>query len=233
MLLLTSRSEQVTPTLVIASTDGKTSAYAPGDGLGMRADGAWSPDGKRVAYVAPDPKRGANATPLAGSIWIAQPQGEGVFGRVDDGLNLAPIWTPKGEYIFVTRYLTATDTYELQRMKADGSALTRIGPGTPAMASLPYDRRMFLDWSPDRTRMFFVGADGQRRPTIYLANYDGSGAKPISTSCPTVDSITVHWAPTSRALLIACAGAPMRLHWVDAERPDTEYPVGVTPAWAP
>lgn len=232
-ILLTTRSEQMTPTLQIFTIDNKIVDCTPRDGLALRSDGTWSPDGSRIAYVAPNPLRGPRASLLAGSIWGTEAQCDSAQALVQDGLNFAPTWAPKGDYLFFTRYFTATDTVDLYRIDRDGMNLQKIGPSTAAMASLPYDRRLFLDWSPDRNRLFFVGADKQRRPTVYVAKYDGSDAKPIDARCQTTEPFAVLWAPTSRALLIACSGGPMQLHWVDSERPDTEYPSGLVPAWQP
>jgi Tol biopolymer transport system component len=235
-LLLTTRTEQFTPTLALVTSTGQVESFSTDDGQQMRADGTWSPDGKQVAYIVPD--RAATEEVgllrlLAGSLWLAQ-SGTGTAQKlVADGLNFAPIWAPEGNSILFTRFLTETSALELYRMDADGKNPTKLGPGSAAMATHPFDRRRSLSWSPDGQRLFFVATDVQGISEIYLAAADGSNAEPISAPCALAQDSSVQWAPTSRSLLIACADGRMLLHWVDAERSPTMYPPGVTPAWEP
>jgi Tol biopolymer transport system component len=232
-LLVTSLMRGITPTLLLASGDGSTGEYAPPDDQAMRADGSWSPDGLGVAYVAPDARRGPKATPLAGSIWVADSDGTHSQVIVTDTLNLAPVWAPKGDLIFFTRYVTATNSFDLYRVKPDGSDLAQIGPGSDLMASLPFDRGALLHWSPDGSRLFFIGADRQRRQMIYTAAYDGAEPRPLPRQCQSTDAPYVRWTPTSRALLVACPSGQMALHWLDPNREPIEYPTGQLPAWRP
>lgn len=230
-LLLTTRTEQFTPTLTLVTTTGQVESLPTDDGQQARADGAWSPDGTQIAYIVPDRAIADEAGLLAGSLWLTQST-KGVAQKlVPDGLNFAPIWTPEGNAILFTRFLTETRTLELYRMDPDGKNLIKLGLSSMTQATQPFDRRRSLSWSPNGQRLFFVATDLQRGPELYLAAADGSHAERIPTQCDLAKDSSVLWAPTSRALLITCADGRMLLHWVDEKRPPTVYPPGVTPDW--
>lgn len=232
-LLLTTRTEQFTPTLTLVTMTGSVGSFPVDDGQQERADGAWSPDGKQVAYIVPDRTITDKVGLLAGSLWLAQSSTGVAQKLVAGGLNFAPIWSPQGNAILFTRFVTKTSTLELYRMDPDGKNLTKLGPGNVTMATRPFDRRQSLSWSPNGQRLSFVAVDLQGRSQVYLAAADGSNAEPISSPCALSMDSSMQWAPTSRALLIACADGRMLLNWVDAERSPTLYPAGATPAWEP
>jgi Tol biopolymer transport system component len=226
-LIMTSHTAGFTPTLRIVGPDGKSTEFAPQDKQAGRAFGAWSPDGGQIAYVVT--AAGAD-TRLRGGIWTANSDASNVRPIVQDGLNFAPIWSPAGDAIYFTRWLTQTDSYELYRVRADGTNLVRIGAGTPT-AGIPRS----LEWSPDQSKLLFQSFDHEASTvTLWIANGDGSNPQSVLTETAVQGGyLAAHWAPTGRALLIATPENTIVLHWLDAQRLDTLLAEGNAPNWQP
>jgi Tol biopolymer transport system component len=236
-VLVTTRTDVATPTLQLVGADGAARPLAPQDQKVGHGDAAWSPDGRQIAYVAsPDTHMASpDTTEFAGSLWIAQADGSGAREVVADGVNLAPVWAPRGDLLFFTRLLTETREFALYRVQLDGQQLTKIGPSTPAWGMTGADRSALLSWSPDRSQLFFQGAE-QQRLAVYSALYDGSNPRVVyatSDSAPAL--LTARWMPSSRAVLSADASRDMRISWVnqEAERPPKTLPRGIMPALQP
>jgi Tol biopolymer transport system component len=85
-LLVTARADGITPTLHIVGVNGQVWPIPLQDQQISHSDGAWSPDGQQIAYVA-----SAKAQELAGSIWIANSDGSNAREIVGEGLNFAPV----------------------------------------------------------------------------------------------------------------------------------------------
>jgi Tol biopolymer transport system component len=229
-LLVTARAEGITPTLHIVGIDGQARPIPLQDKQVSHSDGAWSPDGQQIAYVA-----SAKTQELAGSIWVANSDGGNAREIVQEGQNFAPVWAPRGDLLFFTRLLTKTGDFELYRVRPDGQGLSRVGAGTPAWYTPGVDRAAILDWSPDGSQLFFQDfAPEQKRLTVYKGLYDGSNAQAVFTEPSSGDAFEViRWAQTSRALLIDSQSRGMFMLWVDAERPTQPFPAGSFPSWQP
>jgi dipeptidyl aminopeptidase/acylaminoacyl peptidase len=229
-LLVTARVEGITPTLHIVGVDGQARPITLQDKQVSHSDGAWSPDGQQIAYVA-----SAKTQELAGAIWVATSDGGNAREIVQEGQNFAPVWAPRGDLLYFTRLLTKTGGFELYRVRLDGQGLSRIGTGTPAWHTPGVDRSALLAWSPDGSQLFFQDfAPEQKRLTIYKGLYDGSNAQAVFVESNSGDAFeVVRWAPTSRALLIDSQSRGMFMLWVDAERPIKRFPTGSFPSWQP
>ncbi|MEO7912687.1 MAG: hypothetical protein ABIV47_23805 [Roseiflexaceae bacterium] len=224
--IITSQTPAFTPTLRIVTADGTSTEFAPPDQQESRSFGAWSPDGGRIAYVATNTDHTNN---LRGGIWVANSDGSDARQIVKDGLNFAPIWSPAGDVVFFTRWLTQTDTYDLYRVTTDGATTVRVGAGTPAAGVL-----RLLEWSPDQTKLIFQSLDRSTdRATIWIANGDGSNPQSLLTKPEVQGYLSAHWAPTGRALLLVTPENTIVLHWLDTQRAETRLAVGSAPNWQP
>jgi len=229
-VLVTTRTNALTPTLQIVGTDGTLRPFAPQDQQVTHGDGAWSPDGRQIAYVA-----GGDPTEIAGGLWVAQADGGGARPVVQDGLNFAPVWAPRGDLLFFTRLLTETGEFALYRVQPDGQQLAKVGPSTGAWRLPSVDRSALLNWSPDGSQLFYQGVD-QQRLSVYSALYDGSNPRAVHTESGSApELLTTRWMPNSRAVLIAEASGDMRIFWVnqEAERSPKTLPRGRLPALQP
>jgi hypothetical protein len=128
-------------------------------------DPAWSPDGRRLAFVAP----GAGG---AGDLFIADADGShrGRITRTDRIAERSPSWAPDGRHLVVER------GGRLVILRADGGGERRIGSGLePA-------------WSPGGRRIAFTDGDN-----IYLMSAQGGRARAV-TSAAGAQTAPV-WAP--------------------------------------
>jgi hypothetical protein len=229
-LLVTALTEGITPTLHIVGIDGQLRPIPLPDQQVSHFDGAWSPDGQQIAYVA-----STNLYESASSIWVANSDGSNARQIVQDGQNFAPVWAPRGDLLFFTRLLPKTNDFELYRVRPDGQGLSRVGPGTLAWHIPGVDRAAILSWSPDGSQIFFQDFVPQKDLlTVYIGRYDGSNAQAMFAEPSFGNAFKViRWAPTSRALLIDSQSRGMFMLWIDADRPAKQFPVGSFPSWQP
>lgn len=227
--LLVTRREVITPALALVWPTGEVTAYEPQDGAVGRADAAISPDTKEVAYITISKEHVADGVPV-GSLWTADINAGGAREVITKGLNLAPVWTPAGDAILFSRYVTETNRMELRRVMPDGQDDRLLGPGTNLAWQRPYDRDKIVAWSPDGRRLFFL-ADEPQGQGVYLAEADGANAERLDVNCAVPESVA--WAPTNRGLVISCSDGRTFLHWTGAERDDTPLPALHLPAWQP
>jgi Tol biopolymer transport system component len=101
-------------------------------------------------------------------------------------MSADPVWSPDGERIAFTTYAPdqpGSDffTPSIVVMNADGSQQTRLG-GNVDMPRMPA-------WSPDGTRIAFVGGYGQ----LYVVNPDGSNQTLLSKQTRNIESPA--WSP--------------------------------------
>ena len=141
----------------------------PGDGASQPA---WSPDGRRIAFVA---DRGGND-----DVFVVNADGGGLRrltrNPAGDG---APVWSPDGRKIaFVSN---RDGAYEVYVMNADGSRQRALAARTVPFRGLFFDGRMARlaaaevapVWSPDGRKIAFV-SDRDGTYEVYVMNADGS-----------------------------------------------------------
>ena len=136
---------------------------------------AWSPDGKRIAYVS---NRAGNR-----DIWVMNADGthrENITRTPAD--EWTPAWSPDGASIAFAS--NRDGNWELYIAKADGTSPQRI-TWSPAADYAP-------TWSPDGKRIAFV-SERDGNPEIYVVNRDGSGLQRLTKSEST--DLSPRWSP--------------------------------------
>ncbi len=125
---------------------------------------AWSPDGRKIAFMAQEP--GASGLDPDYNIYVMNADGSGITKLTDGpGTEGFPDWSPDGTQIaFSSTQDDCSNTddpdclstgdlgpfYALFVMNADGSGQTRLTDGFA----------QFMDWSPDGQFIVFNGQDG-------------------------------------------------------------------------
>jgi TolB protein len=179
---------------------------------------AWSPDGKRLAFIPGAPRRG---------VWLISASGSGLHrvtaGRGD---SLFPSWSPTGSaLVYADLGRTRSGRHDLYRVRIDGAGLTRLTSSSadenhPAWApngdEIVYERGRDLwrmsaggrnqrllvrnagapSWSPGATRIAFI-----RAGEVWTTRRDGSGV--VRVAHLAAAQIAVSWSPDSRWLLTA------------------------------
>jgi Tol biopolymer transport system component len=234
-VMFTGFSEGITPTLYLYNPlDNTTDEFIPNDNQTVRADGVWRPDGQRVVYVAHNNITDTVTADFhAGPLWIANRDGDGARVLVADGLNLAPMWDEARNRLLFTRFMTETNSFELFRMNPETGIMVRLGPSSSTFVERPLDRQLSQQWSPDGRRWRLPGGETRTPLMLYTADVDNTAVAPLVAQCNTANPFVVRWAPTNRAILAACPSGIMYLHWVDQQRANTNFPIGLYPAWQP
>ncbi len=132
------------------------------------AQPAWSPDGSRIAFVAPGigPERHPD-------IFIVNADGSGLFNLTNHPAeDFQPAWSPDGRYIaFVTARLGYQSIYTIG---VDGSNLTQIFHSPTEGAYHP-------TWAPDSSRLaFVVGLPPLWKEQLFLVDLTGGLPRQLS-----------------------------------------------------
>jgi len=148
----------------------------------MDGQPAVSPDGTRIAVEV-------RATDWASRIWVMGANGENptqlTTGPVSEPSDIAPAWSPDGQWIVFSRNGT------LHRMQPDGTMLTAIPCSTRLC--------MHAAWSPDGNTLAYTGLSDDSGDGIG-DNYDiylmdlGSGDTQRLTTSPDQED-TPRWSP--------------------------------------
>jgi hypothetical protein len=206
-----------------------------GDGLEVRLIGpgtepAWSPDGRRLAFVQGDAIWVMNTdgsgrqrlTDPASDMWTS-PDG-GRFPGQRDG---TPVWAPDGTRIAFNRLYGGYDR-RLYSIPASGGTATTI-------IDLRYE--WFYDWSPDGTRLVGTSASqgqgGFMRQTLQVTTADGGERWFLPGLSGALD--TPAWSPAGDRLAAAFyaeAMPPATVLTMNLDGSGVTYlPDGTEPDW--
>ena len=188
---------------------------------------AWSPDGKRIAFV--DPVVGRRG------IYVSNPDGSDAQ-RLTEGVNDGwPSWSPDGTSIAFssTRYDPSINVCEpggdfrcptdIYTVDADGGNVTRL-TADPASEYQP-------QWSPDGSRIAFVQAFNGTATAIYVMETDGTGVRQVSSAVGGSD-FSPSWSPDGKQIVFAAIRNEDWGIWVvNADGTDEHRIVGGVGAW--
>ncbi len=139
----------------------------------MEKSPAFSPDGKKIAFVS-NANAGEASEP---SIWVMNADGSGQTRLTSPtlGQDFNPDWSPDGTKIVFSRITSSTMGSELYVMNADGSNLHKV-PNTLTGGS-----DIKPSWSPDGKRIVYHSFQGGTTyAQIYTISPDGSGLKSLN-----------------------------------------------------
>lgn len=187
-------------------------------GPGMVLDGAWSPDGSRIAVTR---EQGGNT-----DVYVTDASGQSPRRLTDHwGIDVSPVWAPDGQRIaFCSARSGAPQIYV---MAADGSSLTRVSQ-TGSYNTSPA-------WSPKGDRLAWTTRAGGIFQVV-VADADGSGARTITSQGSNENP---SWGPDGRYLVFSSRrGGRSHLYFADRDgktlKQLTRGPGDDTsPAWSP
>ena len=161
--------------------DGKTIRYGGylvyADGSGstklprnVPPDGAWSPDGQRIASVsvAHSPAEARDPTKLG--IWVTNADGSNARQVARNATARQPAWSPDGRRIAFRRFkgkLGSAGPSDLFVVNADGSGLRRLTRNA--------ENVRWFAWSPDGRTIAFL-----RNREVYIVKADGSAERRLT-----------------------------------------------------
>ena len=153
---------------------------------------AWSPDGRRIAFVS---ERDGNK-----DIYAMNAGGTEMTRLTNsDDDDYAPAWSPDGRRIaFVFDRLTTPfvtddgdqlqfESSDIYSMNPDGSEMSRLTDGDEV------DRKPV--WSPDGQRIAFVSSRGHTHAWISVMNADGTSVTPL------VSGHEFAWSPDGQSIV--------------------------------
>jgi TolB protein len=149
---------------------------------------AWSPDGKRIAFVS-------LRHDTFGEIYVMNADGSGVRRLTEsDGIDTSPTWSKDGKHIaFVSM---RNDPFgDIYTMNDQGGEVTRVTDAAGADAD--------PSWSPDGKQIAFVsGRDGASDLTtdLYVVTLDGLQVTRLTSEPLDTDAREPSWAPGGKQI---------------------------------
>ncbi len=188
---------------------------------------AWSPDGRRIAYIAED------WNTQRAQLRTLHVDGESPNTIISSNGELRPYfsppaWSPSGEWIaFLANHRDSVHE-GLER-----AAIYKVSP-LGLNATLIAEADSGPSWAPDGERIVFT-REVDRGVDLYTIAADGTGASLLTTLRVIHGSAAPAWSPTGRDILVRCIGVCV----VDAEdgsllgQSPIELHGGSIAAWSP
>lgn len=163
---------------------------------------AWSPDGRRIAFVGYDLDIDDAYQNL--ELYLMDADGSHVMRRAT-GFH-SPDWSPDGRWLAVTGGESLSDIYRLS-VEDDGAPPVHLASHAVQPA-----------WAPDGSKIAFVAlGDDNSLPELAVMNPDGSA---ITVVTPAVDGGIFHptWSPDGQRIAYSkCTVAGCSIHAVNAD----------------
>lgn len=164
---------------------------------GVNSEPAWSPDGKRIAFVS-DRDGDSN-------IYIMDADGSNVLRRTNAGPNYSPAWSPDGKRIAFSSLSGGQFGIYVMRVDEDWSNVAHLGPDRGWIA--------YPAWSPDGSRIAFT-SDSRAYDflyDLYVMNADGSDVRLVLQGpFLSVESMTYYfqpaWSPDGGTIAVTVCG---------------------------
>ena len=152
---------------------------------------SWSPDSRRIAFVASS--RGQF------NIYAMDANGSSGATRLTNNSavsHIYPTWSPDGQRIAFVFVSSRDRNAEIYAMNANGSGVTRLTNLANNLANF----HIYPSWSPDGRRIAFESRrDGNseidRNSEIYVVNADGSGVTRLTNN--SADDYFPSWGPAA------------------------------------
>jgi Tol biopolymer transport system component len=155
---------------------------------GMNSESAWSPDGRKIAFVTsrddPDP---ANCSPCNSEIYVMDADGSNAIRLTNDAAtDDSPAWSPDGTKIVFRS--TRTGNGDIYSMNANGGGVT----GLTASAGIENSPA----WSPDGSKIAFSGPNEEYPfdKDIQVMNVDGTDQINLTNDLD-YDELGPDWSP--------------------------------------
>jgi Tol biopolymer transport system component len=201
--------------LHVMDADGKNDRAIPNLPGKVNIMPAWSPDGKRIAFMGCESMRVQDGC----GIYQINPDGSGLKRLVEnEKLAALPAWSPDGKRLMFV--VDRNDSPQLMASNADGSDARELRTGM-RMAVAPF-------FSPDGKRIAFSGSmeekDSDRSLDLYTANPDGTDVQKATAGGFNLAGAAA-WSPDGKAIVYARLEMETRsgsLHlWLPADKVDT------------
>jgi Tol biopolymer transport system component len=169
---------------------------------------AWSPDGKRIAFIAESPSGSSK-------IMLMNADGSDVQVRTSSGYKSAS-WSPDGKFLAVSTegyYESSIDVIPVDPAAGVVRHLSGMGKGP--------------SWSPDGKKILYTrlsGDDGYDQ--LFVINADGSGDRALTVTDP-ASIVSSSWAPDGGKVAFAKCFGPCALYVIDVDGSNVKQLAGL------